>query len=100
MSYIVPKERPKCYNCQFRTNKFCGLLTRNDRVVEDVIAKTVSEYCPLVEIKEPHGRLGDLDEIKSKFRHSEGDNDADSAWISTIRRAIEQAETIVEAEGR
>lgn len=56
--------------------------------------------CPLVEVKEPHGRLGDLDEFKSKFRHGEGDNDADSAWISTIRRAIEQAEIIVEAEGR
>ena len=55
--------------------------------------------CPLVEVKEQHGRLGDLDELKSKFRHSDGDNDVDSAWISAIRRAITQAETIIKAEG-
>ena len=56
--------------------------------------------CPLVEVKKPHGRLGDLDELKSKFRHGNGDDDADSAWISTIRRFITQADTIIEAEGR
>lgn len=54
--------------------------------------------CPLIEIP-PHGRLGDLDELKSKFRHSEGDDDVDSAWISAVRRIITQAETIIEAEG-
>lgn len=55
--------------------------------------------CPLVELP-PHGRLGDLDELKSKFRHGEGNSDVDSAWISTIRRFITQAETIIEAEGK
>ena len=57
------------------------------------------EWCPLIEVPTPHGRLGDLDELKSKFRHGKGDNDTDSAWISAIRRAITQAETIIEAEG-
>ena len=55
--------------------------------------------CPLVEVPTPHGRIGDLDKLKSKFRHGEGDSDVDSAWISTIRRFITQADTIIEAEG-
>ena len=54
--------------------------------------------CPLVEVP-PHGRLIDADALKSKFRHSEGESDTDSAWISTIRRFITQADTIIEAEG-
>ncbi len=47
----------------------------------------------------PHGRLIDADVLKSKFCHGKGNSDADSAWISTIRRAITKAETIIEAEG-
>ena len=57
------------------------------------------KYCPLVEIPTPHGRLIDADELKSKFRHGNGNSDVDSAWISTIRRFITQADTIIEAEG-
>ena len=53
--------------------------------------------CPIIEVP-PHGRLIDGDELKSKFRHGNGDDDADSAWISTIRRFITQADTIIEAE--
>jgi len=99
MSYIVPREKPKCYNCPFRTLDYCGLLIEHDCVTVNVNEMTVSEYCPLVEIPTPHGRLIDADELKSKFRHGNGDDDADSAWISTIRRFITQAETIIEAEG-
>ena len=47
----------------------------------------------------PHGRLIDADMLKSKFRHGKGDDDVDSAWISTIRRFITQADTIIGAEG-
>ena len=31
----------------------------------------IKSVCPLVEVKEPHGLLGDLDKLKAKFRHSE-----------------------------
>ena len=56
------------------------------------------DWCPLIELP-PHGRLIDADKLKSKFRHGEGNSDVDSAWISTIRRFITQADTIIEAEG-
>ena len=56
-------------------------------------------WCPLVEIPTPHGRLGDLDKLKAKFRHSEKDDEVDKAWNSAVRRIITQAETIIEPEG-
>ena len=92
MSVLVRgMEMPKsCADCFMRSNCRVALKDR---------WKRRHPNCPLVEVKEQHGRLGDLDELKSKFRHGEGDNDVDSAWISTIRRAITQAETIVAAEG-
>lgn len=98
--YIKGIEMPKnCLECSLsdvdddygRCCLFSGIVCLN-------IGR--QDNCPLVEIKEPHGRLCDLDELKSKFRHSDGDNDADSAWISMIRRVITQAKTIIEAEGK
>ncbi len=93
---------PSCLRC-FVTTYMCPAIKK--RVKEmDTGVWIPSNYrhddCPLVEVKEPHGRLGDLDELKSKFRHGKGNSDEDSAWISTIRRFITQAETIIEAEGR
>lgn len=99
MSYIVPREKPKCYNCPFRTLDYCGLLIEHDCVTVNVNEMTVSKYCPLVEIPTPHGRLGDLDKLKAKFRHSEKDDEVDKAWNSAVRRIIAQAETIIEPEG-
>ena len=59
----------------------------------------IKSVCPLVEVKEPHGRLGDLDKLKAKFRHSEKDDEVDKAWNSAVRRIITQAATIIEPEG-
>ena len=50
MSYIVPREKPKCYNCPFRTLDYCGLLIEHDCVTVNVNEMTVSEYCPLIEL--------------------------------------------------
>ena len=103
MSYIVPMKKPICINCPFRSLDNCTLIylmSDNDgEVTVYVNTMTTSPYCPLVEIPTLHGRLGDLDELKSKFRHCKGNSDTDSAWISTIRRFITQTETIIEAEG-
>ena len=100
-----------CDKCRFCVNGFtdaapmyeCAVLTYdNVSVPVDYSGKPFDfrpEWCPLVEIPTPHGRLIDADELKSKFRHGNGDDDADSAWISTIRRFITQADTIIEAEG-
>lgn len=58
------------------------------------------DWCPLIEVKEPHGRLGDLDKLKAQYVHGKADDEIESAWISNIRRAIANAPTVIEAEGR
>lgn len=103
MSYIVPGEKPRtCGVCPFaRLSQinygkcWCALDATNTRSY--AASYEILDDCPLVELP-PHGRLIDADALKSKFCHGKGNSDADSAWISTIRRAITQAETIIEAE--
>ena len=99
-----------CDKCRFCVNGFTDTVPMYECAVQSyenvsVLVESNGEpfdfrpdWCPLVELP-PHGRLIDADELKSKFRHGNGDDDADSAWISTIRRFITQADTIIEAEG-
>lgn len=99
---IKDMDKPKaCRDCPFMTGGWCRVWSDDETKLTDAnLLIEKPDWCPLVEIPTPHGRLGDLDELKSRFRHSEGDSDVDSAWISTIRRFITQADIIIEAEGR
>lgn len=99
MSYIVPKEKPKCYNCPFRTLDYCGLLIEHDCVTVNVNEMTVSKYCPLVEIPTPHGRLGDLDKLMTEFMDSDLDHLQRDDWREVIQ-IVADAPTVIEAEGR
>ena len=89
MSYIVPREKPKCYNCQFRTLDYCGLLIEHDCVTVNVNEMTVSKYCPLIEILTPHGDLVDRDALKNDMRD----------WNPSIIAVVDAIPTVIEAEG-
>ena len=96
MSILIRgEEMPK--NCVVCKNYYyCELwskLTVNKR------CKERHPDCPIVEVKEPHGRLGDLDKLKAQYVHGKADDEIESAWISNIRRAIANAPTVIEAEG-
>ena len=91
MSYIVPKEKPKCYNCPFRTLDYCGLLIEHDRVTVNVNKMTSSEYCPLVEIPTPHGRLIDADELVRIWTGAK--------FYGSIKPIVDARPTVIEAEG-
>lgn len=105
MSFIVPMEKPKrcglcpCFHAEHPMHCQAVKAHKDKRIIAPYGAP-IPDWCPLVEIPTPHGRLIDADELKSRFRHGEGDSDVDSAWISTIRRFLTQADTIIEAEGR
>lgn len=104
MSYIVPKEIPnRCGRCPcFHAEHpmYCQAVKADkNKKIYAPYGEGRPEWCPLIEIKTPHGRLIDADMLKSKFRHGKGDDGVDSAWISTIRRFITQADTIIGAEG-
>ncbi len=94
----IPKRCFECPCCQ-TVGYFTCMLMAKDLRKEHGINISRPDWCPLVEIPTPHGRLIDADMLKSKFRHGKGDDDVDSAWISTIRRFITQADTIIGAEG-
>lgn len=93
MSYIVSREKPKCYNCPFRTLDYCGLLIEHDCVTVNVNEMTISKYCPLIEIPTPHGRLIDADELANKTFYS-----VTSAPYITYKKFVD-APTVIEAEG-
>jgi uncharacterized protein (DUF2237 family) len=72
-------------------------------ITHELIDNTKSEdHCPLVPIPEPHGRLGDLDELhKEAVRRSEKAGTYDS-WYNCTARVIsafdiENAPTIIHA---
>ena len=98
MSYIVPKEKPKCFNCPFRTLDYCGLLTEHDSVTVNVNEMSVSDYCPLVEIPTPHGDLVDRDKLMNDVIDSDLDHLQRDDWKEVIQ-IVEDAHTIIEAEG-
>ena len=58
----------------------------------------IKSVCPLVEVKEPHGRLGDLDALKAQYKYGEADSEDERLWMMNIRRAIANAPTVIEAE--
>jgi hypothetical protein len=53
------------------------------------------DWCPLVELPVPHGRLIDADALKTAFPTSEN---ATNIKVSAVRRAINRMSTIIEAE--
>ena len=64
--------------------------------------------CPLVEVKAPHGRLGDLDALRARMYHEAFETDSDmqkwesGCWIryKMFERMEEAAPTVLEAEGK
>lgn len=53
-----------CCGCHFRTGKYCGILHKNERVLEYAERYTRPDNCPLVEVPTPHGRMIDADAIE------------------------------------
>lgn len=53
MGYYVPNRvKPVCYNCPYRTNKYCGLLTEHDYLGDYPLSYEEYPHCPLVEVKD------------------------------------------------
>jgi hypothetical protein len=48
--------------------------------------------------KTPHGRLIDADALKDLYHYNTHDSDIDKAWTGNIRRSIDSAHTVIEAE--
>ena len=91
----------RCFECIFLAtvpNFFC-LAGKRDLCAEHGINISRPDWCPLVEVPTPHGRLGDLDALKAQYKYGEADSEDEKVWMMNIRRAIANAPTVIEAEG-
>lgn len=109
MSYIVPDKIPSyCAECDWSIclypNAYCKRVHKTSELL--MATEKRPDFCPLIEIPTPHGRLIDADALWDRmYKYSDnegakmpfGDNDfmihKDSAC-----ELIEDAPTIIEAE--
>ena len=110
MSVIVKgMEMPKnCYDCPFIRASFAGdYYCAKSRGYEDDLKKLYSQRmadCPLIELP-PHGRLIDVDEpmtkISTMMQEPDYQHEGEGWMVGLImaRDAIDEAETVIEAEG-
>lgn len=115
MSYIVPGDIPKnCIACPcgyetegaFRDE--CSVLAREYEKDADAVRPN---WCPLVEIEEPHGRLIDANKLEKGFKRAIGtylpkdptrhmnavDGSECRGWTQALS-AVQKAKTVIEAE--
>lgn len=59
---------------------------------------TNKDLYKLIEVKEPHGRLGDLDKLMAEFMDSDLDHLQRDDWKEVIQ-IVADAPTVIEAEG-
>ncbi len=78
-----------CLNCDVNTDyNYCPILRRD---TADIRYDKRFDDCPIVEVKEPHGRLVDQEDI-SKMIHNPYER-------REVMRWVDKAPTIIEAEG-
>lgn len=92
--YIKDMEMPKkCGTCDFRVNDFTCLALSG--AVLKVLYKR-PDWCPLIEIKVPHGDLIDRGELIADLHDTYLYEDMAR---KVIYRKVEEQKTVIEAEG-
>ena len=100
-TYIKGMKTPKaCGLCPFRYINMSGYLICEMLHKQINLSKFNERFkdCPLVEVKEPHGRLGDLDKLMTEFIDSDLDHLQRDDWREVIQ-IVSDAETVIEVEG-
>lgn len=105
MGFYVNLEMPKdCPMCPFAHydmfNTFCGCdITRGKRwaVKNDkdyAESSTRPDWCPLIEVPEPHGRLIDASEAYDRIAEQEGGNYVD---MDAVGMGLDETPTVIPA---
>lgn len=63
-SMSMPRDCEHCVLCDYEQ---ANCLVANDRNTLPHISNERPDWCPLVEVPTPHGRLGDLDKLEQMF---------------------------------
>jgi len=100
-TYIKGMKTPKaCGLCPFRYINMSGYLICEMLHKQINLSKFNERFkdCPLVEVKEPHGRLIDIKSLEdNKFETVE--NDLQRWWNGATDNIIGNAPTVIDAEG-
>ena len=104
MSYIVPMEKPKrcglcpCFHAEHPMH--CqAVKAHKDKRITAPYGAPIPDFCPLVEIPTPHGRLIDADKLKSRLVLDNDSNELQRIsadilkWIDIQETVIEGSET-------
>lgn len=103
MSYIVPMEKPKrcglcpCFHAEHPMHCQAVKASKDKRIIAPYGAP-IPDWCPLVEIPTPHGRLIDADKLKSRLVLDNDSNELQRI-SADILKWIDIQETVIEAEG-
>ena len=98
--YIKGMEMPKnCQDCPFSDHEAWCLIPGDWRERYYCPHDVVSEFCPLIEVKEPHGDLTDKDKLMQEFMDSDLDYLQRDDWKEIIQ-IVSDADVVIEAEGR
>lgn len=101
MSYIVPQKMPmRCFECgEISSSTIDGYscsIAHRSLAGEHGINVRRPDWCPLVEIPTPHGRLGDLDKLNIRDV-----SPVDGFCVMGVTEEdIGLADAVIEAEGR
>lgn len=90
----------RCFECIFLTtvpNFFC-LAGKRDLCAEHGININRPDWCPLVEIPTPHGRLVDIKSVEDR-KFTTVDNEYERWWNGALDSVVDNAPTVIEAEG-
>ena len=108
MSILIKKmEMPnRCFECIFLTtvpNFFC-LAGKRDLCAEHGINISRPDWCPLIEVQSPHGRLIDADAFDERVRVAGGMSEEELTedfkdGVQTVLYMMSKQPTIIEAEG-
>ena len=90
---IKGMEMPKnCDECGFEHRAYCFLV---DTVIE---SNDRPDWCPLVEVPTPHGRLIDADALKVSLVFAEKTAEWAVPALKAVLMVIDEMPTIIEAE--
>lgn len=101
MGVYINMEMPKSCPCELAGigyDVYCsfvhGIPARVREYDECCEKGTRPDWCPCIEVPEPHGRLGDLDALMGRIEH---DTPLSSTFEKIVRRYIENTPTVITA---
>lgn len=105
MSFIVPMEKPKrcglcpCFHAEHPMHCQAVKAHKDKRIIAPYGAP-IPNWCPLVEIPTPHGRLIDGDAyIKMMEEKCDHESSLDEWVLKVCRGGVNIMPTVIEAEG-